>query len=318
MPEKKKITFHAGSTPEYIWKRSFDIDYWKRRLEKIDLDEKEDKKESFYLLLQLTDLYTHIIAAELRNPEDVWRMIKEETYSGHIENVLDYLETGNPEMPYDLKAFGEENKLATVEIEENLDENLDASQKAAMGLGVPIDTSIEGVSIRMEDSAEAYLRTSNFFLGFWKRVKDMDLYNSYKHGFRQPKFDEGTLEYLKDQFPMAVDINWDKLESDVKKKDTVFFMQLEEAEQEQEYTISVFEVQPKVSWELASIVLRLIGNLFSGKDRETVWEDFKQVMGEPDEMPYIYRERFKAKMFLDEDAVPEHVKEQVDDVDSEN
>lgn len=318
MTEKRKISFNAGNAPEYIWRRSFDIDYWKRRLEKIDLDNKQDKKESFYLLLQLTDLYVHIVAAELRNPEDVWRMIKEETYSGHIQNVLEYLETGNPEMPYDLKAFGEENKLATVELEEDLDKNLDASQKAAMGLGLPVDVNVEGVSIRMEDSAEAYLRTSNFFLGFWTRVKDVDLYNSYKHGFRQPKFDEETLKYLKKQFPMAIDIDWDGLEADVKKEDTVFLMQLEDAEKEQEYTINVFEVQPEVSYQLASIVLRLIGNLFSGEDRETVWEDFKQLMAEPDEMPYIYRERFKAKMFLDEDAIPEHVQKRAENVDSKN
>lgn len=310
--EKRKISFNIGNAPEYIWNRSFDIDYWERRIDKINLDRAEDRKEAFYLLLQLTDLYMHIIASELRDPNDVWRMVKEETYTNDIRDVLEYLETEDREMPYNLEMYGKDNKLATVKLEETLDKELNAKQKAAMGLGVPVDLNVEGIPIRMEDSAEAYLRVSNFFLGFWSRVDDANLYKSYKHGFRHPAFNMKTLEYMKEEFPMVVDIDWDAVERDVKEDETEFFMQLEETEEEKEYTIGVFEIQPKVCVELADVVLRLISNLFAEYDNKQVWDDFKQTMVNPDEIPYIYRERFKVSMFLDEDAVPENVRKRAE------
>lgn len=330
MTEKRKISFGIEGAPEYIWNRSFDVDYWQRRIEKIDLDRKEDRKEAFYLLLQLSDLYMHIVAAELRNPNDVWRMVKEETRKGHMTGVLEELETEEGETKYGLKAYGsEDNKLATVDLnQEELEKKLSDKQLAALGLGVPTDMNVEGVSIRFEDSAEAYLEVCNFILGFWSRVNDHGLYKSYKHGFRHPSFSEKTMNYMKQEFPMAIDINWDELEQDVQDGQNIFFIQLEEAEETEEdeateeelrdeeeyekYNFTVYEIQPEVSLKLADIVLRLLSNLFAEYDNQQVWQDFKELMVDPSEMPYIYRDRFNFTTFLKEEAVPDQVKERAE------
>ena len=54
---------------QFLWQYNYPFTYWYNRLEKINPYNEHDKLEALYCLLQLTDIYSHIFAANVRNPE---------------------------------------------------------------------------------------------------------------------------------------------------------------------------------------------------------------------------------------------------------
>lgn len=319
MPEE--ISRNTDSLTDVIWHRSFNLDYWHMRLTRIETDNsQEEKEEAFYLLLQLTDLYAHIITAQLEEPRDVWNNLKN-SRTGDIRRVLSEYEDEDSQFKYNLEKHSEDDVLANcIELPEELEEEADDHQKAAIGLGCPIDLEDEETSVSFEDNPEKYIEISNFFVGFWKRMYDEhELYKDYKHGFRHPRFNEETMDYIEETVPAIGEAQegiWEDVRERVNDEETILFFQLEETD-EDSHILRVFEAEPEPSLYLAKTVFCLLNNLFNNGQSLGVEDDFNSALDDDGSLPDIYRVLFNTEIFLEPDAVPESLSSRMPDIDSD-
>lgn len=311
----EKIKRETDSLTDLIWHKSFNLDYWHMRLTRIDTDNsQEEKEEAFYLLLQLTDLYAHILAAQLEEPRDIWNTLKNSRTSDIRDTFSEY-EDEESQFKYNLEQHGEDDVLAnTTELPEELEDEADDYQKAAIGLGCPVDLEDEETSVSFEDNPDTYIKISNFFAGFWKRMYDEhELFKDYKHGFRHPRFNEETMDYIEEIVPAIGEARegiWEDMRERADSEETILFFQLEETN-ENSHILRVFEAEPEPSLYLAKAVFCLLNNLFNNGQSLGVEDDFNSVTDDQGNLPDIYRVLFNTEVFLDLEAVPENLKSEI-------
>ena len=176
---------------QFLWQYNYPFTYWYNRLEKINPDNEHDKLEALYCLTQLTDIYSHIFAANVRNPELPWFFLKEKTYRGDIDGVLDELRIDGVAMVGSLSEGPE--GLVSIETKEEYDvDELDAI--AAGFLGCPAEIDEETKSVEFEESPELHRGACNAILDFAE--KNTELLNDFKHGFRVVPLTPEDLETL--------------------------------------------------------------------------------------------------------------------------
>jgi len=79
---QQSMSSEQGSPFKFLWQFRYPFAYWDNRLEKINPYNEQDRLEALYSLVQLTDIYAHIFAAYVRNPEQPWFFVKENTFRG--------------------------------------------------------------------------------------------------------------------------------------------------------------------------------------------------------------------------------------------
>lgn len=162
-----------------LWQYNYPFAYWDNRLEKINPHNLQDRLEALYCLVQLTDLYSHIFAAKIQNPEMPWFFVAEETYRGDIDNVLEKLRKSDIATVGTL-AEGPEG-LVNVEANEEYDvDNLDAI--AAGFLGCPHTVDEESKTVEFDEPPELHRGVCNAILDYAEN--QTALLNDFKHGFR--------------------------------------------------------------------------------------------------------------------------------------
>jgi hypothetical protein len=162
-----------------LWENRYPFQYWQNRLEKINPYNDYDKLEALWSLVQLSDIYAHVFAAYARNPEMPWFFIKENTFRGDIDDVLDALRTegiatvgGLSENP---------NGLASVETSDEYDlSEMDAIAGAFLGCPHTIDT--ETKRVEFDEEPDLHRGVCNAILKF--ADDHTPLLNDFKHGFR--------------------------------------------------------------------------------------------------------------------------------------
>lgn len=162
-----------------LWQSRYPFAYWDNRLEKINPHNEQDRLEALYSLVQLTDIYSHVFAAYVRNPEQPWFFIKENTFRGDIDGVLDKLRTEGMATVGTLSENPE--GLASIEAEEEYDlDEMDAIAGALLGCPVTIDQDEK--SIEFDESPDLHRGVCNAILDFAEN--HTALLNDFKHGFR--------------------------------------------------------------------------------------------------------------------------------------
>lgn len=162
-----------------LWQSRYPFDYWSNRLEKINPHNDQDRLEALYSLAQLTDIYSHVFAAYARNPEHPWFFIKENTFRGDIDEVLDKLRT---EGRVTVGTLSEKpDGLATFEAVDGFEiDEMDAIAGAL--LGCPTTINQEENKVKFHESPDLHRGVCNAILGFAEN--NTALLNDFKHGFR--------------------------------------------------------------------------------------------------------------------------------------
>lgn len=162
-----------------LWQYRYPFDYWDNRLEKINPHNDQDRLEALYSLVQLTDIYSHVFAAYVRNPEQPWFFIKENTFRGDIDDVLDKLRTEGRVMVGTLSE--NPDGLASIEAVEEFEiDDMDAIAGAL--LGCPTTINEEEKTVEFEESPDLHRGVCNAILDFAEN--HTALLNDFKHGFR--------------------------------------------------------------------------------------------------------------------------------------
>lgn len=158
--------------------------------------------------MQLTDVYSHIFAANVRNPELPWFFLKEKTYRGDIDDVLDELRSDGVAM---VGSLSEGPKgLVSIETKEEYDvAELDAI--AAGLLGCPATIDEETNSVEFDESPELHRGTCNAILDFAEN--NTALLNDFKHGFRVIPLTPEDLETLTESIIVFSEEDTEKFEA---------------------------------------------------------------------------------------------------------
>lgn len=174
-----------------LWQYNYPFGYWSNRLEKINPYNEHDKLEALCSLMQLTDIYAHIFAANVRNPELPWFFVKEKTFRGDILDVLDDLRVDGIPMVSSLSE--DQPDLIGVEVNEgwNVDE-IDAITGGFLGCPAQIDTDAK--TVEFEEPPELHRGVCNAILDF--ADNNTALLNDFKHGFRVIPLTTRDLSYL--------------------------------------------------------------------------------------------------------------------------
>lgn len=163
----------------FLWERNYPFEYWENRLEKINRYNEQDRFEALYTATLLSDIYTHVFTAKVRNPELPWFIIKEETYRRQIDDVLEDLYLyGFPMVEQLLEHSG-----SMVNIETNEDYDIDKLDAISAGiLGCPLSIDDETQTVEFHEDPDLHRGICNAILKFAEGMKE--LLNDFKHGFR--------------------------------------------------------------------------------------------------------------------------------------
>ncbi len=163
----------------FLWERNYPFEYWQNRLKKINRYNEQDRFEALYTATLLSDIYLHVFAAKVRNPDLPWFIIKEETYRRQIDGVLEDLHLDGFPMVEQLL----ENPDSMVSIEINEDYDIDELDAISVGiLGCPISIDDDSQTVEFHEDPDLHRGICNAILKFAEGMKEV--LNDFKHGFR--------------------------------------------------------------------------------------------------------------------------------------
>lgn len=253
---------------KFLWQYHFPFEYWDNRLEKINHYNEQDRLEALYCLVQLTDLYAHVFAAYVRNPEMPWFLVKANTFRKHIDDVLDKLRAD------DIVTVGtlSENPegLATFAANEEYDlHDLDAIACGLLGCPFTIDEEEE--SVEFEEPPEIHRGVCNAILNF--ADEHTALLNDFKHGFRVlPISPEGlhhmitSLVVMDEEDEEAYEETLNQLREDLEDDEWGFSfarMYTESTDYGYEVQLDVYHVDAWSCYKFAELTLLALHNLIS-------------------------------------------------------
>lgn len=288
-------TFHWDYTPvRDLWEMSYPFELLDRKVERLEPEENYlDRHEAFELMLQLQDIYVHILCANIRNPFQPWEIVTEEMFKYDIEETLDMIKKEVPGIGerFDLRELTElpQEKgfkfKITDEWEGEVDE-IDMIVGDFLGCSSTIDE--ENKQVEIEEDSELYIETCNAVINSWEGTHK--LWNDIKHGYRLLPFDWETMEYFEKigfvgEKSIDIDAKKQRYEEGIENGKYYFwrFETTETEEGEEKAWLSVYEVKSEKSLETAKITLKLLHNLFGRKeDGNKVVEDMKQVLNFPE------------------------------------
>jgi len=255
---------------KFLWQHRYPFAYWDNRLEKINPHNEQDRLEALYTLVQLTDVYSHVFAAYVRNPELPWFFIKENTFRGDIDGVLDKLRTEGMATVGTLSDDPE--GLATIEFDEDYDlDELDAIAGAL--LGCPATINQETKSVEFEESPDIHRGVCNAILDFAENNKA--LLNDFKHGFRiLPVSPDdiahvvGSSMLLDEEDEAAFEETLDELEKELGGAEWGFCfarMYTESADYGHDVQLDFYQVDAWTCYKFAELTLDALYNLISPK-----------------------------------------------------
>jgi len=257
-----------------IWRRNFAFGYWDNRIEKQNPYNRYDRIDSLYILAQLSDLYAHLFAVNARNPEQPWVMVKEDTYTGDITDVLDELtvQTGDEEMVSVSQIAEEPDGL--IGFEQAVDEidATDTEMVAREFLGCPAVFDEEDGELEFEEDPEIHIAAANASLNFWRGFRP--LLNDLKHGFRILPVNVSDIEWLWNQglfgkLDSEVEDLISDMESSAEGHQGFFFLRLNTeslGDRRYDAELNLYRVNSEVCKHLSEVFLSLIYNLVMGRE----------------------------------------------------
>lgn len=262
------MSSEQGSPFKFLWQFRYPFAYWDNRFEKINPYNEQDRLEALYSLVQLTDIYAHIFAAYVRNPEQPWFFVKENTFRGDIDGVLDKLRTEGMATVGTLSENPE--GLATFEPSEEYDlHELDAIAGALLGCPFTIDE--ETGSVEFEESPDLHRGVCNAILDFAEN--HTTLLNDFKHGFRILPVTLDDIEHIVGSSMLldegdedAFEETLDMLREELEEADWGFCfarMHTENADYGYDIQLDVYQVDAWACYKFAELTLDALHNLIS-------------------------------------------------------
>ena len=290
----------AEDNPLYhIWKRNFSFTYWDNRIGKLSRYNSEDRLDSLYVLMQLSDLYAHLFTVEVRNPNQPWFMVTEKTYKEQIRGTLKQLEVDDPEHGPMISVSNLQNEPEGLISFDMVDEDANVTKRDAIArdlLGALAPYNKETKELEYDIDPELYLAMVNATLNFWKGNKA--LLNDLKHGFRVLPFDAETVDHLEAQdfFPEQQE-DVDEFQSLLRQKEeqgwgiTIARLEADKEGDRYEVTVHIHYVDSEMCLKMAELVQRQLYNLFYPHRALSVEEEVAHLVAlageEPNELEVI-------------------------------
>lgn len=253
---------------KFLWQYRYPFAYWDNRLEKINPHNEQNRLEALYSLVQLTDVYSHIFAAYVQNPELPWFFVKQHAFKGDIDSVLDKLRTEGMATVGTLSE--NPDGLASIETDEEYDlEELDAIAGALLGCPATIDH--ETKSVEFDEPPELHRGVCNAILDFAEN--HTALLNDFKHGFRilPVSSDDiahviGSSMLLDEEDEDAFEKTLDELEKELESNEWGFCfaqMHTESADYGYDIQLDFYQVDAWTCYKFAELTLDALYNLIS-------------------------------------------------------
>lgn len=271
-----------------VWEESYPFAHLASKIERLNLLNEYDKLEALETLLQITDIYAHLLATTIRNPHQPWEVVAEDMRTHKIMETLEELQVELPdgegfiELHQIPKADFSFNHTITDEWEGHVTVE---EMICADFLGCPAEINQEDKEIEFLEDPEEYIACCNATINFWHGARD--LLNDFKHGYRILPFDWNTVERFQQEGRIRdseFDIEERKQEFEEASQDKLFFWRLETNETD-EYTqlfLSVYETDPAKCLQFARLIWRLLHNLFGRGGSHKVVDEFKELIGLPE------------------------------------
>ena len=292
--------FRAEDNPLYhIWKRNFSFTYWDNRIGKLSRYNSEDRLDSLYVLMQLSDLYAHLFTVEVRNPDQPWFMVTEKTYMNQIRDTLEKLEVDDPEQGPTIYVSNLQNEPEGLISFDLVEEDANVTKRDAIArdlLGARAPYNKETKELEYDVDPDLYLAMVNATLNFWKGNKA--LLNDLKHGFRVLPFDAETVDHLHKQgfFPEQQEVV-DEFKSLLHEKEeqgwgiTIARLETDSEDDRYEVTVHIHYVDSEMCLRMAELVQRQLFNLFYPHQALSVEEEAAHLVAlageEPNELEVI-------------------------------
>lgn len=254
-----------------LWLQQYPFSYWDNRLEKINPYNPEDRLEALFVLLQLTDLYTHIFSVKVRNPDQPWFLVKEKTMSYDIRDTLDKLTEARDFGEYIFTEKLSEEPEGLIEFDRVL-EGWEVTKEDWIAidlLGCPVEFDTKAEDVVYHEAPESHYIGANAILNFWD--ENRPLLNDFKHGFRVLPFNAGALQTMLDyglEESEEVEEVFDKLRSAGRDEWEQYFVRLSTEESNSEdwydYLVSVHLHRANIDacHEFSRLTFRQLHNLF--------------------------------------------------------
>ncbi len=297
MKDRKGVKFPEENPVKDIWENNYPLGILQHKIERLDLNKNPSERfEAFELFLRLSDIYTHLLNAKIRNVYQPWELVKEMSFISHIEDLFDHLRNEEkhkgPTGRIDLRNYFEipEDKAIKFKLKEEWKGKIEKKYfLIASLLGCPTKINEEDQRVKFKEDPETYIETCNSIINVWEGLRP--LWNDIKHGFRLVPFDWETIEHLKEiNFINDSSIDLDHKREIFNKemeKGNYFFWRLDIIENENgagTTEITVYWIEPKKCKKLAEITLMLINNILDARERKfLVTEDIKELVDYPEE-----------------------------------
>jgi hypothetical protein len=292
-------TFSWTYTPvRDLWEMSYPFELLDRKIERLEPEENYlDRHEAFELMLQLQDIYVHILCANIRNPYQPWEMVTERMFKHDIMETLDLIKKEVPGVGerFDLRELTElpEDEGFKINPTEEWEGEID-EKKMLIGdfLGCSSNIDEDNKEVELNEDPEMYIETCNAIINSWEGTHQ--LWNDIKHSYRLLPFDWNTMDYFRDigfvgKEHTDMEAKKERFEEGVEEGKYYFwrFETTENDEGVEEAWLTVYEVQPEECLKLAEITLKLLHNLFGRReDGNEVVDDMKEVLNFPDNVEF--------------------------------
>lgn len=253
-----------------LWQRKYPFGYWYNRLEKINPYNEHDRMEALYSLVQLTDIYAHVFAAYAQNPNLPWFFVKENTFRGDIDKVLEELSSEGMATVGTLS--DNPDGLTTIEAHEEYEiHDLDAI--AAALLGCPYTIKEESKTVEFDEPPDIHRGICNAILDF--AGNHTALLNDFKHGFRVLPVTPKDIEWLAETTTEMDEEDEEALEEMLEElretlvEDSWGFcfsrMSTTKTDYGHEVQLDVYHVDAWSCWKFAELTLDALYNLVSAR-----------------------------------------------------
>ncbi|RQG98308.1 hypothetical protein [Natrarchaeobius oligotrophus] len=270
---------------KFLWEYNYPFKYWQNRVQKINPFNEQDRFEALYTAVLLSDIYTHVFAAKVRNPDLPWFVVKEETYRNNINSVLENLESDG--FPLVENMLEHEDTMASIMTNEEY--TIDELEALSIGLlGCPASIDDETQSVEFHEDPWLHRGVCNAILNYADGTKN--LLNDFKHGFRVIPVTPDDLRLLTKEI-MMFDSDGDKeytrrtQELDKKLTDegewNFAFARMQTTKEDYGYDcqLDIYHVDAWACYKFSEVVLTALYNLIRPDGGKYLWEKVERTPG---------------------------------------